>query len=240
MRTVSSVLTVLATTATLTFFSNAALADESPASPAAKPESATPANADVSSTSKSSKASETGVSIQVGLGAQYLFGSLSEGAELRAIGNSFELRGAYHFTRHFGAAVGIQGIVGKVTNDCEGDGCPAVAAFRLPVTVEYAFDRRQSGAYVAAGLSPFNRYAVVNNTDGRSFSMTMSSPVEWTASFGYRIPVEARSIELGLGFNMGQYTHISVSNAGKTVEGDVLDDKLAMHYMASLFCGFNF
>ncbi len=174
--------------------------------------------------------------LDVGLGR--LGGNFAKDAPVGVFGVSLGIRGGYTVSQSTTLLGGVKLGLGSMT-DCPRDTKCSSYSASVPLTVEYAFDSADRGAFIEGGLSLFNVYHMTPP----QASITMFSPVDATAGFGYRIPMKVskdvtRHFDIALRGTFGAFTHGNVTLGNDSVGGAI--DDLALHHEVTLAMGVRF
>lgn len=184
------------------------------------------------------KASPTGAVFDFGMSGGALGGSLAEGIDLGGFLGGFELRAGGYVSEHVGIIGGLSAGTGSLGEGCAAK-CNNVFHYALPVVVQYAFEDRTRGAYVETGFKLLPTVKA-SSGDGGGESLAMSGLLDVKLGVGYRIPVAVGALDLRAGFDFGEFNQIKYESLAGSVEGEIVEERRALHYVASLGVGWHF
>lgn len=227
------------------------LPDLPPAAPAPAPLPAAPVkDAPASAPASETPSAGTGFLIDLTSGANVMTGRILEGVDAGAVQFTIGAKAGYYVTPHLGFLAGLQGGYGGMWEGCAGT-CTNAFSFQVPVLAQYAFGDRTRGAYVDGGVALFSRYMAMNDTkehpEEASEKLSMTTPFDFKLGAGYRIAQGAsadkaasKAIDMRLGLDIGQFKTISYEVGSAKVDGDIVSEKQALHFVIGLSVGATF
>jgi len=173
------------------------------------------------------------------LGGEALVGELVSDASLGAGFTTLNPSAGYYVTQHFGLFGGIKLGFGAAW-DCSAE-CTTATTFQIPVTMQYALSDRTRGAYFDGGLGILSTVTLNMKSDR---SVSAMSPIDAKFGAGYRWKSRqgaiTQSMDLHLGFDIGQYSSLTATVRDSEVSADVPSNAKAVHAAVSFGVGWQF
>ncbi len=180
--------------------------------------------------------SPEGFVVSIGGGAQYTGGELARGVGLGAVLGTIELGAGAYLTPNLGLLGGVRfGYLGFTTAGC--DGC-AATSLQIPVVAQYAFEGRQKGAYLEAGVGFLTSVNAIAKSSKGDAKLGASSAADLKLGFGYRFlhgtkekkPVLPGALDLKLGLDVGRYSEVALEAGSKSARDEIPEEGRAIHW----------